>query len=80
MEINTVLVADAVDNACIDILKKYSVKVDCKYKLPKDELIQIIKVSYQLETIYLISAIINRFKCLSNVYAKLRTYLSITLF
>ncbi|XP_050302169.1 D-3-phosphoglycerate dehydrogenase [Anthonomus grandis grandis] len=43
MDIKKVLVADAVDDACIQLLKKYSIDVDCKYKLPKDALIEEIK-------------------------------------
>lgn len=39
MDIKKVLVADAVDTACTDLLKKYSIEVDCKYKLPKNQLI-----------------------------------------
>lgn len=45
IEIKKVLVADAVDNACVDILKKNSIAVDCKYKLSKQQLINEIKVS-----------------------------------
>ncbi|CAH0557078.1 unnamed protein product [Brassicogethes aeneus] len=40
MDIKKVLVADAVDVACTDLLKKHGIQVDCKYKLPKDQLIQ----------------------------------------
>ncbi|CAG9769033.1 unnamed protein product [Ceutorhynchus assimilis] len=43
MDIKKVLVADAVDNACIELLKKYSIEVDCKYKLSKEQLVQEIK-------------------------------------
>lgn len=39
MELNKVLVADAVDQACVDLLKQNSIQVDCKYKLTKDQLI-----------------------------------------
>lgn len=45
MEINKVLVADAVDQACVDLLKKHGIQVDCKYKLPKEQLIKEIGVS-----------------------------------
>lgn len=44
MNIEKVLVADAVDSACVDVLKQHSISVDCKYKLPKSELIKVIKV------------------------------------
>ncbi|XP_019873287.2 D-3-phosphoglycerate dehydrogenase [Aethina tumida] len=40
MDIKKVLVADAVDSACTDLLKKHGIQVDCKYKLPKDQLIK----------------------------------------
>lgn len=43
MDIKKVLVADAEDTACTELLKKYSIEVDCKYKLPKDQLIAEIK-------------------------------------
>ncbi|XP_057653013.1 D-3-phosphoglycerate dehydrogenase [Diorhabda carinulata] len=39
MDIKNVLVADAVDNACVELLKKNSINVTCKYKLSKAELI-----------------------------------------
>ncbi|XP_022905552.2 D-3-phosphoglycerate dehydrogenase [Onthophagus taurus] len=40
MDIQKVLVADAVDKACVDLLKANSIQVDCKYKLSKEELIK----------------------------------------
>ncbi|KAF5277712.1 hypothetical protein FQR65_LT03692 [Abscondita terminalis] len=40
MEINNVLVADAVDGACVNLLKQNSINIDCKYKLSKEELIK----------------------------------------
>lgn len=46
MKIEKVLVADAVDSECVNILKQYSIAVDCRYKLPKAELIEVIKVSF----------------------------------
>lgn len=46
MDIKKVLVSDAVDAACVDLLKQHSVQVDCKFKLPKEQLITEIKVSY----------------------------------
>lgn len=45
MDIKNVLVSDAVDTACVDLLKKHSIQVDCKFKLPKDQLIAEIPVS-----------------------------------
>lgn len=45
MDINKVLVADAVDKACVDLLKEHNIEVDCKYKLPKQQLIEEIQVS-----------------------------------
>ncbi|CAG9858819.1 unnamed protein product [Phyllotreta striolata] len=38
MDIKKVFVADAVDSACVELLKKFSIQVTCKYKLPKDQL------------------------------------------
>lgn len=58
MDIKKVLVADAVDSACVDILKQHGILVDCKYKLQKAELIEIIKVrifslsDYFLNSVY----------------------------
>lgn len=49
MNIKKVLVADAVDAACVDLLKKHSIEVDCKIKLPKDQLIIEIAVSIFLD-------------------------------
>ncbi|KRT79323.1 hypothetical protein AMK59_8452, partial [Oryctes borbonicus] len=40
MDIRKVLVADAVDKACVDLLKENDIEVDCKYKLPKQQLIE----------------------------------------
>nr|XP_023012362.1 D-3-phosphoglycerate dehydrogenase [Leptinotarsa decemlineata] len=53
MEIGKVLVSDAVDASCVDLLRKFSIQVDCKYKLPKEKLIAEIQVSIK-EFIYLI--------------------------
>jgi D-3-phosphoglycerate dehydrogenase len=44
MDIKKVLVADAVDAACVKLLEKHSIQVDCKYKLPVEQLIAEIKV------------------------------------
>ncbi|KAK9874547.1 hypothetical protein WA026_005386 [Henosepilachna vigintioctopunctata] len=43
MDIKRVLVADAVDAACVDLLENNGVQVDCKYKQTKEELIKNIK-------------------------------------
>lgn len=48
MDIKKVLVADAVDSACVDLLKKYGIQVDCKYKLSKEQLIKELSVSVNL--------------------------------
>ncbi|KAL3282795.1 hypothetical protein HHI36_005961 [Cryptolaemus montrouzieri] len=40
MDIQRVLVADAVDAACVDLLTKNNFKVDCKYKQSEEELIK----------------------------------------
>lgn len=45
MDIKKVLVADAVDKACVDLLKENDIEVDCKYKLPKEQLVKEIAVS-----------------------------------
>lgn len=45
MDIKNVLVADAVDEACVNLLKKNSINVTCKYKLTKEQLIKEIKVN-----------------------------------
>ncbi|KAJ8929307.1 hypothetical protein NQ314_018015 [Rhamnusium bicolor] len=39
MDIKKVLVADAVDISCVELLRQVGIQVDCKYKLPKDQLI-----------------------------------------
>ncbi|KAJ8965848.1 hypothetical protein NQ317_000475 [Molorchus minor] len=39
MDIKKVLVADAVDSSCVNLLSINSVEVDCKYKLSKEALI-----------------------------------------
>lgn len=41
-----ILVSDAVDNTCVDLLRKYGLEVTCRYKMTKEELIQEIQVSY----------------------------------
>uniref|UniRef100_A0AAR5PAF3 D-3-phosphoglycerate dehydrogenase n=1 Tax=Dendroctonus ponderosae TaxID=77166 RepID=A0AAR5PAF3_DENPD len=43
MDIRNVLVADAVDEACVALLQRHSIQVDCKYKLSKEQLIQAIQ-------------------------------------
>ncbi|XP_066262118.1 D-3-phosphoglycerate dehydrogenase [Euwallacea similis] len=40
MDIKKVLVADAVDKACVDLLKQFDIEVDCKFKLSKEKLIE----------------------------------------
>lgn len=45
MDIKKVLVADAVDTKCVNVLEKHSIQVDCKYKLPAEELKKLIAVS-----------------------------------
>lgn len=44
MDIKQVLVADAVDPACVELLQKNGIKVDCKYKLSKEDLIKELQV------------------------------------
>lgn len=38
--IKNVLISDAVDQSCVDLLKAHNINVTCKYKLPKEELIK----------------------------------------
>ncbi|KAK6621878.1 hypothetical protein RUM44_001685 [Polyplax serrata] len=40
VNIRSVLVSDAVDPLCVDLLKGHGIDVVCKFKLPKDELIR----------------------------------------
>lgn len=44
VEIEKVLVCDAVDQSCVDLLKVQGIAVDYKLKLPKDQLIAEAKV------------------------------------
>lgn len=48
IDIKKVLVADAVDKVCVDILKNNGIIVDCKYKQSKQQLIDDIKVSIHI--------------------------------
>lgn len=43
---NRVLVADPVDQACVELLQKNGFEVDCHYKLPKEQLLKEIKVCF----------------------------------
>lgn len=40
IDIKSVLVCDAVDEACVELLKYNEIKVDYKLKLPKDQLVE----------------------------------------
>ncbi|KAL0277326.1 UNVERIFIED_CONTAM: hypothetical protein PYX00_004664 [Menopon gallinae] len=40
VELKSVLVSDAVDPLCVDLLKSHGIEVVCKFKLSKDQLIQ----------------------------------------
>lgn len=44
VNLKSVLVSDAVDPLCVDLLKSHGVEVVCKFKLPKDELIRELQV------------------------------------
>lgn len=44
VDISTVLVCDAVDQSCIDLLKSNGIAVDYKLKLPKEDLLREVKV------------------------------------
>lgn len=50
INIKNVLVCDAVDQSCVDLLKSNGIEVDYKLKLPKDVLIEEAKVSPNLLT------------------------------
>lgn len=43
-----VLISDAVDQSCVDLLKSNNIDVTCKYKLPKEELLKEIPVSIDI--------------------------------
>lgn len=43
MTLRNVLISDAVDSACVELLQSHGINVTCKYKLPKDQLLQEIK-------------------------------------
>jgi D-3-phosphoglycerate dehydrogenase / 2-oxoglutarate reductase len=45
IDIKSVLVCDAVDQSCVELLKSNGILVDYKLKLPKNELIEEAKVS-----------------------------------
>lgn len=44
IDIQSVLVCDAVDPSCVELLKSNGISVDYKLKLPKDELVREAKV------------------------------------
>lgn len=43
--LRNVLISDAVDSSCVELLQSHGINVTCKQKLPKDQLLQEIKVS-----------------------------------
>lgn len=45
LSLRNVLISDAVDSACVELLQSHGINVTCKFKLPKDQLLQEIKVS-----------------------------------
>lgn len=47
IDIKNVLVCDAVDQSCVDLLKNNGISVDYKLKLPKESLIEEVKVRMQ---------------------------------
>lgn len=49
IDIKNVLVCDAVDASCVDLLKFNGIEVDYKLKLPKEKLIQEAKVKLTLK-------------------------------
>lgn len=48
VSIRNVLISDAVDPSCVDLLKANNINVTCKYKLPKADLIADIAVSFTI--------------------------------
>lgn len=46
IEIKNVLICDAVDSSCVDLLKFNGIEVDYKLKLPKEQLIKEAKVNF----------------------------------
>lgn len=44
VQIESVLISDAVDSRCADLLKKHGISVTVKTKMPKEELLEEIKV------------------------------------
>jgi D-3-phosphoglycerate dehydrogenase len=47
IDIKNVLVCDAVDASCVDLLKYNGIAVDYKLKLPKDQLVKEAKVKLE---------------------------------
>jgi hypothetical protein len=45
VSLRNVLISDAVDPSCVELLKRHGINVTCKQKLSKDQLLQEIKVS-----------------------------------
>lgn len=43
VSIRNVLISDAVDSACVELLQSHGINVTCKYKMPKEQLLQEIK-------------------------------------
>lgn len=51
IEIKDVLVADAVDLSCVELLKSNGISVDYKLKLPQNEFLDIVKVRDEIEDV-----------------------------
>lgn len=45
VSLRNVLISDAVDPSCVELLQRHGINVTCKNKLSKDQLLQEIKVS-----------------------------------
>lgn len=52
IDIKNVLVCDAVDASCVDLLRFEGIEVDYKLKLPKDTLVQEAKVNEKIRDFY----------------------------
>lgn len=59
IEIKDVLVADAVDLSCVELLKSNGISVDYKLKLPQNEFLDIVKVRDEIEDVSRLAGIPN---------------------
>nr|CAD7426993.1 unnamed protein product [Timema monikensis] len=57
--LRNVLISDAVDPLCVQLLQEHGVNVTCKYKLPKEELLKEIKKTLSGVRLQASAAIVN---------------------